>query len=104
MHYFSIQNLPGEHLGFLVMLPDDEPDQSESGRFIVKLQSEALPKDGAAADVLASFTDLSCRFSWRTEKDKVLLFREEEEVGSICGEFLRLGSQTLVLGDMTGMI
>ena len=52
MHYFSIHTQQGAHVGFFIMLPDDESEtQPKSGRFAVKLQSE----EGAAAEVLAPF-------------------------------------------------
>ncbi|EGZ45184.1 HLGFF motif protein [Neisseria wadsworthii] len=104
MHYFSIHNQAGEHLGFFIMLPDDENAHPQSGRFIVKLQSETKPQDQAALRVLEEFGDLTQPFCWRVEKDRINLYKESEKIGSLRNEFLRIGTQSLILGDMTGMM
>ncbi|MDO4640819.1 MAG: hypothetical protein Q4A84_03830 [Neisseria sp.] len=103
MHYFSIHNQQGEHLGFLIMLPDEEgANQPQSGRFIIKLQSETPPQDQTAFKTLRPFEDLAQTFYWKTEKDRISLYHDSERVGGLRNEFLTVGSQTLILGDMTG--
>ncbi|OSI12637.1 HLGFF motif protein [Neisseria canis] len=104
MHYFSIHNQAGEHLGFFIMLPDDESEKPQSGRFIVKLQSETQPQDRLAVSELEVFGDLTQPFCWRVEKDQVNLYKASEKVGSLRNEFLKIGTQSLILGDMTGMM
>ena len=76
MHYFSIHTQQGAHVGFFIMLPDDESEtQPKSGRFAVKLQSE----EGAVAEVL-----------------------DDAPVGSLRNEYLTVSGQTFVLTDLTG--
>lgn len=105
MQYFSIHNSTGEHLGFLVMLPDEEvAGRPQSGRFAIKLQSEIPPKDAGAVRELSALHGLEEPFYWRVESGRVGLYRGEEAVGSVRSEFLTVGGQTFVLGDMTGMM
>lgn len=102
MHYFSIHTQAGEHLGFLIMLADDESEaQPQSGRFAVKLQSENEPRDKAAAGVLQALQDAEEALYWRVEKERVELFAAEP-VGTIRNEYLIVSGQTLVLTDLTG--
>ena len=78
MHYFSIHTQQGAHVGFFIMLPDDESEtQPKSGRFAVKLQSE----EGAAAEVLAPFGKPRFREYWRIVKDRIELFFDDAPVG-----------------------
>lgn len=105
MHYFSIHNPAGEHLGFFVMLPDDENEtQPQGGRFIVKLQSETPPQDKNAMRVLSEFEHLEQAFCWKIEKDKVILYDDGGVLGSIQNEHLKIRNQSLLLSDMTGLM
>ncbi|HEZ4241025.1 TPA: hypothetical protein WIE75_001878, partial [Neisseria meningitidis] len=39
MHYFSIHDQSGRHIGFFILLADDESEaRPQSGRFAVKLE------------------------------------------------------------------
>lgn len=105
MHYFSIHTQEGAHLGFFIMSADDESQaQPQSGRFAVKLQSEQVPHDQAAVGVLQPLQDRAGPLFWRVEKDRVELFTDEENIGTIRNEYLTLSGQTLVLNDLTGMM
>lgn len=99
MHYFSIHTQQGAHVGFFIMLPDDESEtQPQSGRFAVKLQSE----EGAAAEVLAPFGQTEIPQYWRVVKDRIELFFDDAPVGSLRNEYLTVSGQTFVLTDLTG--
>lgn len=75
MHYFSIHTQSGEHLGFFIMLADDETEQPpQSERFAVKLQSEAPPQDQAAVQALSAWQLADTPLLWAAEKDYVALF------------------------------
>lgn len=105
MHYFSIHTQQGEHLGFFIMLPDDESGQPpSSGRFAVKAQSETAPQDAAAAHTIAFYEECGKPLYWKTEKDHVVLFDDESLIGRLRNEYLSIGGQTLVLNDLTGTI
>lgn len=106
MHYFSIHTQQGEHLGFLIMLPDDESEmQPQSGHFIIKIQSEMPPQDKEAVAVLLPFEQNHLSWTWRVMKERVELFDEaEQNIGSIRNEYLMLLGQILVLNDLTGMM
>ena len=105
MHYFSIHTPAGEHLGFLIMLADDENEQPpQSGRFAIKLQSEALPQDTAAVRALAEYQDSEQALYWALAKDGINLFSEQENIGRLRQEFLTISGQTLLINDISGMI
>lgn len=99
MYYFSIHTQQGAHVGFFIMLPDDESEtQPQSGRFAVKLQSE----EGAAAEALAPFGQTEIPQYWRVVKDRIELFFDDAPVGSLRNEYLTVSGQTFVLTDLTG--
>lgn len=105
MNYFSIHNPAGEHLGFLIMLADDESAaQPQSGRFAVKVQSEFMPKDMAAVNILQTWENHSTPLSWNIRKERVDLFADDALIGSIRHEYLTLSGQLFVLNDLTGMM
>lgn len=105
MHYFSIHTQNGTHLGFLIMLPDDEQAaQTQGGRFAVKLQSENPQIDSAAAQALSALESADTPLYWTVEKDGVTLSNGESAIGRIRNEYLSLGGQTLVLNDLTGTL
>ncbi|OSI08372.1 Uncharacterised protein [Neisseria animaloris] len=105
MHYFSIHTQAGEHLGFLIMLPDNESENPpQSGRFAVKLQSEQPPQNTAAVHALEPYQNAAQPLYWAVEKDCVALFDDESAIGRIRNEYFSIGGQTLVLNDLTGMV
>lgn len=105
MHYFSIHTQAGEHLGFFIMLADDETENPpQSGRFMVKLQSEQAPQDQAAVGAVSPYQTTDTPFYWAVEKDYVALFDDEGAIGRIRNEFLNIGGQTLLLNDLTGIM
>lgn len=106
MHYFSIHTQTGGHLGFLIMLADDESQaRPQSGRFAVKLQSEQPPDDEAAAAALRVLQEHAEPLFWRVEKDRIGLFGHGTGgIGTIRNEYLTLRGVTLLLNDLTGMM
>lgn len=105
MHYFSIHTQEGDHLGFFIMLPDNESENPpQSGRFAVKLQSENPPQETAAVRALAACQHAETPLYWALEKDHVALFDDNAALGRIRGEYLTLAGQTLVLNDLTGTL
>ncbi len=105
MHYFSIHTPSGEHLGFLIMLADDENENPpQSGRFAVKLQSETPPQDIGALNVLAPYQHHGQALYWRAEKDGVYLFDEKNSIGRLHQEFLNIAGQTLLINDISELI
>lgn len=105
MHYFSIHTTHGEHLGFFIMLPDNESEQAPSGgRFAVKLHSETAPQGAAAVRIIGHYEAYETPLYWKVEKDHVALFDGETAIGRIRNEYLSIGGQTLVLNDLTGSI
>ncbi|MDO5640138.1 MAG: hypothetical protein Q4G28_09755 [Neisseria sp.] len=105
MHYFSIHTQSGEHIGFFIMLPDDESEQPpQSGRFVVKLQSELPQPNTAAIRTLSPYQDTDTPFYWTVEKDHVALFDGQTIIGRIRNEYLGIGGQTLLLTDLTGTL
>lgn len=105
MHYFSLHTPQGTHLGFFIMLPDDEHQHpAQSGRFIIKLQSES-PLSPALQTSLAPYQNPNIPLYWTVDKDRVtLLDSERNMIGSIRNEYLTLNGQSLLLSDMTGLM
>lgn len=103
MHYFSIHTRQGAHVGFFIMLADDESEaEPQSGRFALKLQSEDAPEDQEAATALQPWQDTAEPLFWRVENGRVELFAADSNIGSIRNEYLTLSGQMLVLNDLTG--
>ncbi len=105
MHYFSIHHPQGEHLGFLVMLPDDENDSApQSGRFAIKCQSEHPPKNSSATQVLTHYEQSDTLLSWQLDKDHIALSNNGQYIGRIRQEFCDIDGHSFVLTDLTGVI
>ena len=105
MHYFSLHTPQVEHLGFFIMLPDHEHERpAQSGRFIIKLQSES-PLAPALQTALHAYQDPAIPLYWTVQQDHVNLFDEHHQpIGTIRNEYLTLNGQSLLLNDMTGLM
>lgn len=105
MHYFSLHTGSDTHLGFFVMTADNEHEQPpQSGRFLVKLQSETPPPT-AAAQALTPFCDSENPGIWQLAGDHVALSAADgSPAGRIRNEHLILGGQTFLLNDLTGVL
>ncbi|MGF6147556.1 Uncharacterised protein [Kingella potus] len=104
MHCFSLHTEHDRHIGFFVMTPDNEHEQPpQSGRFLVKLQSET-PPDAAAVRVLTPFCDSSRAGIWRLQGERVELYTGEgTPAGRIRNEYLTISGQTFILNDLDGV-
>ncbi|MBS0038785.1 hypothetical protein KEM39_01005 [Neisseria sp. Marseille-Q1983] len=99
MHYFSIHTQSGQHIGFFILLADDESEaRPQSGRFAVKLE------DGAGNHVLSPFAQTEIPQYWRVVKDRIELFFDEAAVGTLRNEYLNVSGQTFILTDLTGAV
>ena len=99
MHYFSIHTQDGEHAGFFIMLADDESQNPpQSGRFVIKLQSE----NSVEAAVLSPFEQTDIPQYWRVVKDRMELFFDDKNIGSLRNEYLTISGKTFILTDLTG--
>ncbi|WP_301885198.1 HLGFF motif protein [Neisseria uirgultaei] len=97
MHYFSIHTQLGRHIGFFILLADDESEaRPQSGRFAVKLEG------GMENHVLSPFAQTEIPQYWRVVKDRIELFFDEAPVGTLRNEYLNVSGQTFVLNDLTG--
>lgn len=100
MHYFTINTEDNEHIGFLIMLPDDAGEHdAPHGQFAIK-QAD----DVAMADVLAQWAD-NTELRWAVQGDEVQLYDEQGEyIGRIRQQYLQLGKYHFLLNDLTGMM
>lgn len=82
------------------MLADDESQNPpQSGRFVVKLQSE----DAAEAAVLSPFEQTDIPQYWRVVvKDRIELFFDDKNIGALRNEYLTISGKTFILTDLTG--
>ena len=87
------------------MLPDHEHERpAQSGRFIIKLQSES-PLAPALQTALHAYQDPAIPLYWTVQQDHVNLFDEHHQpIGTIRNEYLTLTGQSLLLNDMTGLM
>ena len=103
MHY-TVNTLSGEHLGFLVMVADDD-DHPDSGLCMVKVQTvnetaARLPETMALADLAqhqALTWQVADRQVWLCDADQI-------RQGCLKDGYLHLGRIVLQLNDLTGMI
>lgn len=100
MHYFTINTADtDQHIGFLIMLPDDGGEQdAPHGQFAIKLTETNIQ---AALSRYAENTELR----WAIDGDHVQLFDETGEfIGTIRQQYLKINGQSFTLNDLTGMI
>ena len=97
MHQFSIHRPSGEHLGFLVMLADDETSSHpESGQLALQIQPAA---QGSALARLAQAQTLY----WQLTRDHVRIHDEDGDYrASIRQEWLIIGGEHYQLNDLEG--
>lgn len=102
MNQFTVSDHDGRHLGFLVMMAEDEYDEApEAGYAAFRLLTEKQPESREAR----TLADASARpWLWRLEGDKVCLYDDEGTVGGhIRQQWLVLDGSRFVLGDLTGV-
>lgn len=103
MNQFTLSDTEGRHLGFLVMMAEDEYDEApESGYAALRLLGEQLPcnRDTEQLAEAAAHT-----LAWQLDGDKVWLYDENGETcGHIRQEWLILGKSRFALGDLTGVL
>ena len=99
MHQFSIHARSGEHIGFLVMLADDETSpQPESGQLALQIQPAA--KNTALARLAQAQT-----LYWQTAGDHVRIRDEDgDHRAHIRQEWLMVGGEHYQLNDLEGSL
>lgn len=103
MHTFSLHTCDDEHIGFFVMLPDDEGNQS--GQFAIKLSSEHAPSQPSILRDLDELAQRDDALFWAVQGEKVALFDgEHNPLGTIRQQVLRVGGKDFILNDLTGAI
>ncbi len=98
---YTINTLDYQHLGFLVLIPEDEREPL-FGQGIIKLQSND-------ADILQSkealkLTELTQMFSWHIDNDVMLLTRDETPLAEFKNEYLHVGDCYYLIQDLTGTV
>ena len=99
MHQFSIHAPDGEHLGFLVMLADDETaPHPESGQLALQIQPAA--KNTALARLAQAQT-----LYWQAAGDHVRIRDEDgDHRANIRQEWLLIGGERYLLNDLEGSL
>lgn len=96
LHSFALFSPDNTHLGFWLMLTNE--DHSESGQFALKL-NEA----GEHFAVLRALQEDEHALFWQVQADRVVLFDHNHLIlGNIKQEWLHLSGQTFLLTDLTG--
>lgn len=106
MKYFSIHCHDHEHIGFLIMLPDNEHDYNpQSGQFVLKIQNEHPSKHHSLIQDLEDLQNPHAGLRWQIDKDKVVLSNPEGDfLGSIRQECLSIRGHSLLINDLTGTL
>lgn len=103
MNQFTLSDPAGRHLGFLVMMAEDEYDEAPAAGFAALRLSDEAPA-GSGGDALLAQT-AGQTLTWRLDGDTVCLFGEDgEPLGHIRQEWLLLGKSRFLLGDLTGVL
>lgn len=98
MHTFSLHTLDDEHIGFLVMLPENENEPQRKGSFALRI-IHAQPSP------LSQWEQYDGELFWETRGNVVELFTEHDEpIGSIQQQYLTIGGKQFILNDLTGVI
>lgn len=105
MHYFTLNSRDNVHLGFLVMLEDEEAP-AERGCFAVKAQAEsaALSENAAEWAVLCRLA-AEDGLNWQRRGD-VLCLQDAEggEIGRWQQQYVRLLGQDFLVNDLNGVL
>lgn len=95
MHSFSIHTPQGAHIGFLVLVSDDETRQHGS----LMLRGN----ESAEAAALAAWQE--CALTWHWQGDAAEIRTDNgTPAGSLKAEHLNLGGHTFILNDLTGQL
>ena len=101
MHQFSIHTRSGEHLGFLVMLADDETSPQPERRAASPCKSNPPRKTPA----LARLAQGAKALYWQTAGDHVRIRDEDgDHRANIRQEWLIVGGEHYQLNDLEGSL
>ncbi len=98
---YTINTLDYQHLGFLLLVPENEHEPFW-GDGMVKLQTtDADILTSPEAQVLQS---LCQPFTWQIEQDTMLFSHEDDIIAKLQGEYLQVGTVHYLIHDLTGAI
>lgn len=98
MHTFSLHTLDDEHIGFLVMLPENDNEPQRKGAFAIRIINSQCQQ-------LNQWEQYNGELLWETRGNAVELFTEHDEpIGSIQQQYLTIGGKQFILNDLTGVI
>lgn len=101
MHYFTLNTPDDQHIGFLIMQPDEDSN-GQSGQLALKLLDNLPPHLRASTQILAHW-QAQAALSWEISGERVEVWDDE---GDVCGyirqEILSIGGHRFILNDLTG--
>ncbi|MBO7080966.1 MAG: hypothetical protein J6V99_02865 [Neisseriaceae bacterium] len=101
MQSFSISNMDGEHLGFLVM--DMEYTHQTSGTLMIKVQTAETFMIGQP-ETLALQELANMAKNWQIQEQEVIISDDENDpCARVRGEYLSFRRYTYRLNDLTGV-
>lgn len=106
MHYFTLNSRDNTHLGFLVMLEDEEMP-TEHGCFAVKAQAQAAASSAGYPAEWAVLRRLAAEegLVWRRQGERIrLLNAAGEHIGHWQQQHIRLLGQDFVVNDLSGVL
>lgn len=107
MHYFTISSEDNQHLGFLVMMADDEHSSSpDCGCFAIKAQADADAQQHYTAQwrILSQLATAPALYWQRTGDEVRLSDAEGSPIGRLQQQYLKLNGQPFVLHELTGTL
>ena len=104
MHYFTVNSEDSRHLGFLVLMANDEATP-QSGCCAVKAQAEVADQQHCPAQwrVLTELAEATL-FWQRHGEELYLLDPQGCRIGRLQQQYLKLNGQHFVLTDLTGTL
>lgn len=108
MLYFSINSSNNLHLGFLVLMDEDDSAYADGavGYYAIKAQADEADQIACAAEwrILSGLSQ-QAGLKWHKNHDYVQLCNANNEIiGQLRQQYLTLQGQHFVLNDLTGTL
>lgn len=98
MHTFSLHTQNDKHIGFLVMLPDNQHKPKDKGTFAIRIIDEQFTQ-------LNQWENYNGSLLWEARGDTIALFTDaNQHIGSIKQQYFTINGHQLILNDLTGVI
>lgn len=105
MHYFSINSETNQHLGFLVLMEDEEfSSQRHCGYLKIKAQAESMTQQEYPQlyEILKECEQYSS-LTWQKQGEKLMILDDKNKpIGTIQQQYLSIREHEFILNDLIG--